>query len=196
MIVGTKPGADLVPMDDRLEKELPGANIATLLPNPPEIITPDEPQAIGDVNDSLIGTMSFRILDSGFIKPDRDWVRENISTAAVPIIGEVTCHRVMIPQLYSALAEVEQQGLAGLIRPDDYGGCYVPRFIDRDPTMPLSMHAFGLAVDLNVSTNLLGTRGDMDPRIVSIFERWGFRWGGRWDRPDPMHFELARLVET
>jgi hypothetical protein len=35
----------------------------------------------------------------------------------------------------------------------------------------------------------------MDPRIVKIFEKWGFVWGGYWDRPDPMHFELARLIE-
>jgi hypothetical protein len=58
------------------------------------------------------------------------------------------------------------------------------------------MHAFGLAVDLNVSTNLFGTRGDMDPRVVEIFEKWGFLWGGRWSQPDPMHFELTRLVEV
>ena len=68
-------------------------------------------------------------------------------------------------------------------------------FIDRDPPRALSMHAFGLAVDLNVTSNQLGTEGDMDPRVVEIFERWGFAWGGRWSRPDPMHFELARLIQ-
>jgi len=101
----------------------------------------------------------------------------------------------MIPQLHAALSEIEAKDLAPLIRSDDYGGCYVPRFIDRNPELPLSMHAFGLAIDLNVSTNQLGTEGDLDPRIVRIFERWGFTWGGAWTRPDPMHFELARLVE-
>jgi hypothetical protein len=57
------------------------------------------------------------------------------------------------------------------------------------------MHAFGLAVDLNVSSNQLGTKGNIDPRVVEIFERWGFAWGGRWSPPDPMHFELARLIQ-
>lgn len=196
LVVGADPGSNLARLNDRLRRELPQARIATLLPNPPAVIAPETPEAVGEVSDGLIGTMSFRILKNGFIKPDKDWVRANIATAQVPIIGEVTCHRVMIPQLFRALAEVEEQGLARLIRPGDYGGCYVPRFIDRDPTKPLSMHAFGLAVDLNVSTNLLGSRGDMDPRIVEIFEKWGFTWGGWWDRPDPMHFELGRLVET
>jgi hypothetical protein len=71
----------------------------------------------------------------------------------------------------------------------------VPRFVDRNSRKPLSMHAFGLAIDLNVSENHLGTRGNMDPRIVEIFAKWGFVWGGYWGRPDPMHFELARLIE-
>jgi hypothetical protein len=31
----------------------------------------------------------------------------------------------------------------------------------------------------------------MDPRVVEIFQRWGFNWGGLWERPDPMHFEAS-----
>jgi hypothetical protein len=34
----------------------------------------------------------------------------------------------------------------------------------------------------------------MDPRVVAIFEKWGFRWGGRWTKPDGMHFELAAVL--
>ena len=46
-------------------------------------------------------------------------------------------------------------------------------------------------------TNQRGTRGDMDPRVVAIFERWGFRWGGTFHTvPDPMHFELAVLMRV
>ena len=30
---------------------------------------------------------------------------------------------------------------------------------------------------------------------AAIFKKWGFRWGGDWkDTPDPMHFELASLL--
>jgi hypothetical protein len=35
----------------------------------------------------------------------------------------------------------------------------------------------------------------MDERVVAIFEKWGFAWGGYWSTPDPMHFELARLIQ-
>jgi hypothetical protein len=195
LAVGAKPTANLQQLGHALEKRLPDARIAGLLPDPPDVIEPGDPEAVGEATGSLIGTMEFKILEDGFIKPNQEWIDENIATADVAIIGEVTCHRLLIPQLQSAMNEIVADGLSQLIRADDYGGCYVPRFIDRNPDLPLSMHAFGLAFDINVSTNLLGTQGDMDERVVDIFEKWGFEWGGIWDRPDPMHFELARIVQ-
>ncbi len=58
------------------------------------------------------------------------------------------------------------------------------------------MHAWGLAVDFNVRGNEFGNHNpEMDPRIVEIFERWGFVWGGRWSTPDGMHFELGALLD-
>lgn len=149
------------------------------------------PQPIGYISGGVVGEMRFEILKNGFIRPDPSWVAANIVTASVPILGSIQCHRLMVPRVKAAMEAIQEAGLARLIRPGDYGGCYVPRFIDRDPSKPLSLHAFGLAIDLNVSTNGLGTRGDMDPRIIEIFDRLGFNWGGRWSRPDPMHFELS-----
>jgi D-alanyl-D-alanine carboxypeptidase len=198
LTVGIQPGTSLDAIGAALSEELPDSKLVPLIP-PDLMSNPDPLTGAMEGNGTgggLIGTMEYRILDNGFIKPAQAWVDSNISTATVSIIGEVTCHRLMLPQLQAALSEIESEGLAGELRPGDYGGCYVPRFIDRNPALPLSMHAFGLAVDLNVSTNQLGTSGDMNPRIVEIFERWGFVWGGDWSRPDPMHFELGRLVDT
>ncbi|HEX2295348.1 MAG TPA: M15 family metallopeptidase [Actinomycetota bacterium] len=175
-----------------LRELFPGATVRRLLGEVPAPIEPEAPELVGSSSGGLIGTLHFTVLDDGFIRPDPGWVSANITQAEVPILGAVTCHRLLIPQLHAALADVEEAGLADAIY--QYGGCYVPRFIDRDPSKPLSMHAFGLAVDLNTPTNQLGTEGDMDPRVVEIFERWGFVWGGRWSRPDPMHFELERLI--
>jgi D-alanyl-D-alanine carboxypeptidase len=198
LTVGVQPGTSLDALGTTLNDEIPGSELVPLIP--PDLMSNPDPLtgAMGDASSGggIIGTMNYKILDDGFIKPEQAWVDSNISTATVPIIGEVTCHRLMIPQLQAALSEIESAGLANELRPNDYGGCYVPRFIDRNPSLPLSMHAFGLAVDVNVSTNQLGTEGDMNPRIVEIFERWGFVWGGDWSRPDPMHFELGRLVDT
>jgi hypothetical protein len=34
----------------------------------------------------------------------------------------------------------------------------------------------------------------MDPRIVDVFQRWGFKWGGDFLVPDGMHFEFIRFA--
>lgn len=54
----------------------------------------------------------------------------------------------------------------------------------------LSSHSWGMAIDINASTNKLNTKGDMNARIVETFLKHGFMWGGNFKRLDPMHFEL------
>jgi hypothetical protein len=136
-------------------------------------------------------------MGDGMIQIDPAWVARNIVRRPMPLLkGEVVCHRLMVNQLYGALKEIEDSGLGHLIDPSQYGGCWVPRHIDFNPSKPLSMHGWGLAADFNVSTNGLGAKPQMDPRIVAIFDRWGFVWGGRWSRPDGMHFELGALVQN
>ena len=100
------------------------------------------------------------------------------------------------PQLRAALTDIVRLGLAAKIHPKEYGGCYVPRFIARDPAKGLSFHTWGTAIDLNVPGNQRGTVGLIDRRVVQIFNRWGFNWGGTWRYTDPMHFEMARLVKV
>ena len=117
----------------------------------------------------------------------------NIRTERVPILGTVTCHQIVFPQLRAALTEVVQRGLADEIHPDEYAGCYYPRFIAG--TTQLSLHAFGIALDLNVPGNLRGTRGEIDRDVVAIFKKWGFTWGGDWAWTDPMHFEMNAVVQ-
>jgi hypothetical protein len=143
---------------------------------------------------AAVGSFRYRWFRDGTVAPDPAWVAANIATGDVPLLGTVTCHRVMLPQLRGALQEVADAGLAATIDPADFGGCYSPRFIGRDPQRGLSLHTWGIAVDLNVSGNHVGTAGTIDRRVVQIFERWGFAWGGRWSVPDPMHFELAALA--
>ncbi|MCA1822952.1 MAG: M15 family metallopeptidase [Mycobacteriales bacterium] len=140
------------------------------------------------------GAFSYRYYPDGTIEPNRSWVRSNIVSAYVPILGRVTCHRLMIPQLAGALGELQRAGLSYLINTREYGGCYVPRFIEHNPSRSISLHTWGIAVDLNVATNRQGRPGDMDRRVVAAFAHWGLRWGGYWSPPDPMHFEIAALL--
>ena len=65
----------------------------------------------------------------------------------------------------------------------------------------LSSHSFGVAIDINASTNpQCGVSQycrcsndlitDMPPEFVQAFKDEGFEWGGDWtEHPDPMHFE-------
>jgi len=140
---------------------------------------------------SVVGTFRYTVLGGGRIAPDPAWVRANIRTEAVPILGSVTCHKDLFPQLRAALLEVEQRGLAGAIDPGQYAGCYYPRFIANTTT--LSNHSFGLALDLNTAGNQRGTVGEIDRDVVAIFKTWGFAWGGDWRWTDPMHFELSEV---
>lgn len=138
------------------------------------------------------GAFSYRYFPDGTIQPDARWVRDNIRTVTLPIVGRVTCHRLMIPQLRGALQDVADAGLASSL--STYDGCYVPRFIERNPENSISLHTWGIAIDMDASTNYRGIQGTMHPEVVTIFKRWGFRWGGDWKHTDPMHFELAALL--
>ncbi|MDP3301454.1 MAG: M15 family metallopeptidase [Sulfuricurvum sp.] len=65
----------------------------------------------------------------------------------------------------------------------------------------LSMHSFGIAIDLApaktqywkaeaaAETAKIGYKNTMPLSIVRIFEKHGFIWGGRWYHYDTMHFE-------
>ncbi|SDS82456.1 D-alanyl-D-alanine carboxypeptidase [Nocardioides scoriae] len=140
-----------------------------------------------------VGSFSYTANPDGTVNPDPAWVAANIRTETMPIIGRVTGHRVMLPQLRGALTQVVTEGLAAKIY--TYDGCYVPRFIARDPSRGLSFHTYGTAIDLNAADNYRGIAGAMDRNVVRIFKNWGFAWGGDWNYTDPMHFELAKLVK-
>jgi hypothetical protein len=130
----------------------------------------------------------------GALVLDPAWIDRNIEEQTLPVVGVTKCHRTVFPQLQAAMREIVDKGLSDLLRPGDFGGCWFPRFLNWDPQAGISHHTWGLAVDFNVADNLYGTPGRMDPRVVEVFERWGFEWGGRWLVPDPMHFEFVRFV--
>jgi hypothetical protein len=67
-------------------------------------------------------------------------------------------------------------------------------------TGKMSMHAYGAAIDLNLTFSdywlwrskdaaHIPYRNRMPQEIVDVFERHGFIWGGKWYHYDTMHFE-------
>jgi hypothetical protein len=133
------------------------------------------------------GEFAARPIAGGRIEIDPSWIKDNIETGRVPLLGDVTCHRLLFPQLRQAMREVRATGLAGQI--NDFAGCFSPRFIVSDPHAGLSHHSWGIGVDINAAENRYGAPPTQDGRIVDVMERYGFTWGGRWLVPDGMHFE-------
>lgn len=82
---------------------------------------------------------------------------------------------------------------------DNPGGAFYWRFIAG--TERLSMHSFGIAIDINVQysnywkwdvnskTNIFPYKNRIPLEIVEIFEKYNFIWGGKWYHYDTMHFE-------
>jgi hypothetical protein len=126
----------------------------------------------------------------GFLTLDPAWVRTHIATHRVPLLGSVTCHVALFSQIRGAIAEIADLGLEETI--SSFSGCYAPRHINRILTAGLSHHSWGIALDVNVPQNPFGAEPDQDPRMVEVFERWGFVWGGTFIQPDGMHFEYRR----
>jgi hypothetical protein len=126
----------------------------------------------------------------GYLKIDPAWERTHIATERVPILGDVTCNVALFPQLRGAMRALVRRGLQDTIT--SYSGCYARRYANRDPSQAISHHTWGMAVDVNVPQNPFGAPPEQDPRLVRIFERWGFIWGGRFILPDGMHFEYRR----
>ena len=132
---------------------------------------------------------------SGDLTIEPSWLAAHLVTTSVPILGNVTCNRAFVPALRAALNAVVAAGLQGLIDRTSYGGCFSARLIARQPGAPISHHAFGSALDLNVRRNPQGQPPHQDPRLVAIFAREGITWGGGWLVPDGMHFEALRTFD-
>lgn len=121
------------------------------------------------------------------VEVDPRWIAGWIVTEPVPILGLVTCHRLTIEPLRAAMTDLEAANLAHLVDPADFAGCFAPRRIADD--QPLSHHAWGAALDLNVDGNPRGSFSTQDARLVEIMARHGFTWGGTWLVPDPAHYD-------
>ena len=138
----------------------------------------------------MFGDFQIKERDGTWITTEPSWREENIQAKKVPILGTTRCHRLMWEPLEGALNQILEEGLADTLSIKDFkksGGCYAPRRINRfDAGGSISRHAWGIAIDIN-------TKSSYHPRVVEIFNSWGFAWGGTWTSPDEMHFELRDL---
>ncbi len=138
----------------------------------------------------MFGDFQIKERDGVWITTEPEWREENIQNKRMPILGITRCHRLMWEPLEGALNQILQEGLEEYLSIEEWkssGGCYAPRRINRfDAGGSISRHAWGIAIDIN-------TKSGYPPRVVEIFNDWGFAWGGTWTSPDEMHFELRDL---
>ncbi|WP_040097376.1 M15 family metallopeptidase [Aeromonas australiensis] len=60
----------------------------------------------------------------------------------------------------------------------------------------LSMHSWGCAVDFDSSRNSFGDSTpnfQNIPAVLTAFESQGWTWGGKWKKPDGMHWQAASV---
>ena len=55
----------------------------------------------------------------------------------------------------------------------------------------ISTHSYGLAIDINPSTNKYNKKPSLSPEFVKAFTDAGWTWGGYFSIKDGMHFSLA-----
>ena len=138
----------------------------------------------------MFGDFQIKERDGVWITTEPEWREENIQNKRMPILGITRCHRLMWEPLEGALNQILEEGLEEYLSIEEWrssGGCYAPRRINRfEAGGSISRHAWGIAIDIN-------TKSGYPPRVVEIFNDWGFAGGGTWTSPDEMHFELRDL---
>jgi hypothetical protein len=90
--------------------------------------------------------------------------------------------------LEAGLRNLITRGLTGEL--STWDGCYIVR--NARGLSSWSMHAWGLAFDINAATNRLGAKPTLSAAFVKCFTDAGFVWGGTWRRADGMHFEVPK----
>lgn len=103
---------------------------------------------------------------------------------------KIYCNRDMVKPLERAFRNLIERGYVDELKTWD--GCFNIR--KKRGLVSLSLHSWGLAIDVNAAWNGLGKEPTLSAGFVKCFTDAGFHWGGTWKRKDGMHFQLANLA--
>lgn len=99
------------------------------------------------------------------------------------------CNKAMVGPLMQAFSNLIERGYVKELKTFD--GCFNVR--KKRGLKSLSLHSWGIAIDVNAAWNGLGKTPTLSAGFVKCFTDCGFDWGGTWKRHDGMHFELNRI---
>jgi len=100
---------------------------------------------------------------------------------------KIYCNRDMVSPLQKAFENLIKTGRVKELKTWD--GCFNIR--KKRGLSSMSLHSWGIAVDVNAFENGLGKDPKLSKAFVKCFTDAGFNWGGVWRRKDGMHFELS-----
>ena len=99
---------------------------------------------------------------------------------------KIYCNKRLIVPLRDSFTAILQNDLLAELKTWD--GCFNIR--QKRESFGWSLHAWGLAIDINAAWNRLGKEPTISDNLVHCFTSNGFDWGGEWHRPDGMHMQL------
>lgn len=102
---------------------------------------------------------------------------------------KIYCNKLMVNPLSQAFTNLIERGFVNELITWD--GCFNVR--KKRELNSLSLHSWGLAIDLNAAWNGLGKNPTLSNGFVKCFTDARFEWGGTWTRKDGMHFQLKSL---
>lgn len=108
-------------------------------------------------------------------------------------VTRIVAHKKIGHALVDALFEIVETRGTHFLRENDldlFGGTYSDR--NKRGLSEPSTHRWAIAIDINPHRGPLGETPDMPDFIVDAFEKRGFVWGGRFERPDGMHFQACK----
>ncbi|MCB0413193.1 MAG: M15 family metallopeptidase [Bdellovibrionales bacterium] len=98
----------------------------------------------------------------------------------------IYCNKDMLIPLTLAFKALISTGYVKELKTFD--GCFNIR--QKRGGVTQSLHSWGVAIDVNAAWNGLGKTPTLSQGFVKCFTDNGFDWGGHWNKPDGMHFQL------
>jgi hypothetical protein len=114
-------------------------------------------------------------------------VPQNLEIGVIP--KRIYCNSDLVQPLTGAFQNLIQNGRVNELKTWD--GCFNIR--KKRGLSSMSLHSWGIAIDVNAAWNGLGKEPTLTPEFVKCFTDAGFDWGGTWKRKDGMHFQLSKI---
>ena len=130
------------------------------------------------------------------IQFERKWmtlfiVPQDLGVKLLPLPRRIYCNKDMVTPLGTALHNLIRRGCNEELRTWD--GCFNIRAKKLNPKV-LSLHSWGIAVDVNAAWNQLRKPPTLTLGFVGCWKDAGFSWGGDWKiAKDGMHFQLSEI---